>query len=164
MRGCQLSNWPVRAGGATGAIRYPRSVDRRPGAAARVSSVLDTVAIQGLASHTVELLVLPRPPGGAAGYTQPSLASGLLLRLASLGSRTPALKDLRTASVAVAVTRFVIGMATLGIGTAAVCEGSNRGERKDCSDHEGKNFHQTTPCLVLQWQIATPSIGPRFGG
>lgn len=51
--------------------------------------------------------------------------------------------------MAVVIARFVIGMATLGIGTAAVCEGSNRGERKDCSDHEGKDFHQATPCLDL---------------
>nr|WP_243430664.1 TraX family protein [Pseudomonas sp. 51_B] len=73
----------------------------------------------------------------------------LPLWLASSGSRTSALKDLRSALVAVALARFVIGVTTLGVGTAAVCEGNNRGERQDCGDHEGNDFHQATPCSVL---------------
>jgi hypothetical protein len=38
-------------GSATGAIRHPRTVDRRPGASVRFGSVLGTVAIQGPASR-----------------------------------------------------------------------------------------------------------------
>jgi len=66
-----------------------------------------------------------------------------------MGQERQRTKGLRKALVAVTLARFVIGVATLGVGTATVCEGSNRGERQDCCDHEGKNFHQATPCLVL---------------
>ena len=76
----------------TGAVHYPCNVDRRPGAAVRVSSVLGTVAIQGLASHTVELLVLPRPAGGAAGYSQLSLELGYASTAGIIRARMPALK------------------------------------------------------------------------
>jgi len=60
--------------------------------------------------------------------------------------------------VAVALARFVIGVATLGVGTTAVCEGDYRGERKDGSNQEGNDFHQATPCSVLWWQIASMSL------
>ena len=55
-------------------------------------------------------------------------SSAVPRRLASSGQERQRCKDRRTALMAVAVARFVIGMATLGIGTAAVSEGSNRGE------------------------------------
>lgn len=51
--------------------------------------------------------------------------------------------------MAVALARFVIGVATLGVSTTAVCEGGYRGERKDGSNHEGNDFHQATPCSAL---------------
>lgn len=44
--------------------------------------------------------------------------------------------------VTVVAASFVVGVATLGIGTTTVRKRSNRRERKDSSNNERNNFHQ----------------------
>jgi hypothetical protein len=55
-------------------IGHPRFARCSYSAFARLGSVLGSVAVQGLTRDTVEPLVLPWPPDGAAGYSQLAVA------------------------------------------------------------------------------------------